>query len=241
MRLLQLFFEPQAWASLLTLTALEIVLGVDNLLFVSLAANRLPAELQDRARRTGLGLAIITRLALLFSVVWLIGLTAPAFALAGHVFSVRDLILSAGGLFLIYKATDEIHEEIDQDFGAPAERAGATGFAGVVAQIVALDVIFSLDSVMTAVGMADQVAIMAAAVTIAVGIMIWASGPVARFVASHPTVKMLALSFLLLIGVTLLAEGFGYLVPKGFLYAAIGFSLLVEALNQLARRSRPDG
>jgi len=230
--------DPQVWASLVTLTALEIVLGIDNLLFIAIVAGRLPTERQNRARQVGLALALITRLALLASIVWIIGLTRPLFDLFGRPVSWRDIVLIAGGLFLLYKGTREIHEGLEGD--APSE--GAEGvrasFAGVVAQIMLLDIVFSLDSVITAVGMANSLWVMATAIVIAVGIMLAASRPLADFVGRHPTVKMLALSFLLLIGMTLIADGAGFEVPKGYIYAAIGFSVTVEALNQLAARRR---
>jgi predicted tellurium resistance membrane protein TerC len=230
--------DPQIWASLVTLTALEIVLGIDNLVFIAILAGRLPPERQDRARQMGLGLALITRLALLVSIVWIIGLTRPLFEVLGHPVSWRDIILIAGGLFLLYKGTREIHRRLEGD--APHEMAGRAkaSFAGVVIQIMLLDVVFSLDSVITAVGMANELWVMATAIVIAVAIMLAASGPLAAFVDRHPTVKMLALSFLLLIGMTLIADGAGFHVPRGYIYAAIGFSVGVEVLNQLAARRR---
>jgi predicted tellurium resistance membrane protein TerC len=229
--------HPAAWLSLLTLTALEIVLGVDNLVFVALATQGLPSEKQALAGRLGLGLAVIFRLALLSSMFWLTRLIAPIFSLYGHGFSGRDVILLLGGLFLLYKATAEIHEEIEPSEDEFESRPIKT-MGRAIAQIALLDIVFSLDSVLTAIGMVDDLMIMASAVIIALGIMIWASGPVGRFIKQHPTVKMLALGFLLLIGMTLVVDGCGYPVPKGFIYAAIGFSLLVEALNQWARRNR---
>ena len=228
--------EPQIWASLLTLTALEIVLGVDNLVFIAILAGRLPAERQDRARRVGLALALITRLALLASIVWIIGLTRPLFEVLGHAVSWRDIILIAGGFFLLYKGTREIHERLEGDMPPEAASRARTSFGGVVVQIMLLDIVFSLDSVITAVGMANELWVMAAAIIIAVVIMLGASGPLANFVDRHPTVKMLALSFLLLIGMTLIADGAGFHVPKGYIYAAIGFAIAVEALNQFAAR-----
>lgn len=228
--------DPNIWASLVTLTVLEIVLGIDNLLFISIVADRLPVEQRDKARKIGLMLAVITRLALLASISWMMGLTKPLFELFGHAVSWRDLILVGGGGFLIYKGTTEIHHHIEHT----EEDSVATGkkatFGGVLVQIMILDIVFSLDSVITAVGMAEHVWVMATAVIIAVGIMLWAAGPVSRFVNANPTVKMLALSFLLLIGMTLVADGFGFHVPKGFIYAAMGFSVAVEALNMLSRR-----
>jgi len=229
--------DLQIWASLVTLTALEIVLGIDNLVFIAIVAGRLPLERQNRARQVGLALALITRLALLASIVWIIGLTQPLFDLFGQPVSCRDIILIAGGLFLLYKGTREIHQGLEG--GGQEEAAGGrTSFAGVIAQIMMLDVVFSLDSVITAVGMANKLWVMATAIIIAVAIMLAASKPLADFVERHPTVKMLALSFLLLIGMTLIADGAGFDVPKGYIYAAIGFSVGVEILNQFAARRR---
>ena len=237
MEFLAVFTQPEAWISLLTLTVLEIVLGVDNLVFVALATQGLPPEQQAKAARLGLTLAVFFRLALLSVMFWLVHLTQPLFSLLGHEYSGRDVILVLGGLFLVYKATDEIHEEIDPDDEANL-KSGGRSFWRAIAMIAVLDIVFSLDSVLTAIGMADHLVVMALAVIIAVGMMIWAAGPVGRFIREHPTIKMLALSFLLLIGMTLLADGFDYDIPKGFIYAAIGFSLLVETLNQWARRNR---
>jgi len=230
--------DPQIWASLLTLTALEIVLGIDNLVFIAILAGRLPAERQGRARQVGLALALITRLALLASIVWIIGLTQPLFEVLGHAVSWRDVILIAGGFFLVYKGTREIHERLEGDAPHEATSRARANFGGVVVQIMLLDIVFSLDSVITAVGMANELWVMAAAIIIAVVIMLGASGPLAAFVDRHPTVKMLALSFLLLIGMTLVADGAGFHVPKGYIYAAISFSVGVELLNQLAARRR---
>lgn len=230
--------DPQIWASLLTLTALEIVLGIDNLVFIAIIAGRLPPERQDSARQLGLALALITRLALLASIVWIIGLTRPLFEVFGHAVSWRDIILIAGGFFLLYKGTREIHHRLEGDAAPEAENTARASFAGVIAQIMLLDMVFSLDSVITAVGMASELWVMAAAIIIAVAIMLAASGPLAAFVDRHPTVKMLALSFLLLIGMALVADGVGFHLPKGYIYAAIGFSVGVEVLNQLAARRR---
>jgi predicted tellurium resistance membrane protein TerC len=230
--------DPQIWASLLTLTILEIVLGIDNLVFITILAGRLPAERQNRARQVGLALALITRLALLGSIAWIVGLTEPLFLLFGRALSWRDLILIAGGFFLLYKGTREIHHHLEGDVPRGAAVRARTSFTGVIAQIMLLDIVFSLDSVITAVGMANDFWVMATAIVIAVLIMLGASGPVSGFVNRHPTVKMLALSFLLLIGMTLVADGAGFHVPKGYIYAAIGFSIGVEALNQLAARRR---
>lgn len=230
--------DPEIWASLLTLTVLEIVLGIDNLVFIALMAERLPAESRARGRKVGLGLALITRLALLGAISWIVGLTHPIFAIGGHAVSWRDLVLMAGGFFLIYKGTVEIHEgmEVEQNPDAPRHKAPA--FVSVVLQIMVLDIVFSLDSVITAVGMAEHYLVMASAIVIAVGLMLLASGPLSDFIHRNPTVKMLALSFLLLVGMTLVADGAGFHVPKGYIYAAIGFSIAVETLNQLAARRR---
>jgi predicted tellurium resistance membrane protein TerC len=232
--------DPQVWASLVTLTALEIVLGIDNLVFIAIVAGRLPPERQNAARQVGLSLALITRLALLASITWIIGLTQPVFAIFDQPVSWRDIVLLAGGLFLLYKGTKEIHQRLEGEAHEKA-RSRRTSFAGVIAQIMVLDVVFSLDSVITAVGMANTLWVMATAIIIAVVIMLAASRPLADFVERHPTVKMLALSFLLLIGMTLIADGAGFHVPKGYIYAAIGFSVAVEGLNQFSaqrRRSR---
>ena len=229
---------PDGWIALLTLTALEIVLGIDNIVFISILAGKLPAEQQASARRTGLGLALITRLLLLLSLSWIIQLTAPLFSVLGHPFSGRDLILIVGGLFLLAKATYEIHERLEGEEGHGAAAATAS-FAAVIVQILLLDVVFSLDSVITAVGMVDELSIMVTAVIIAVGVMLLSASTISDFVNNHPTVKMLALSFLLLIGMSLLADGFGQHISKGYIYAAMGFSVFVEALNLFAKRRRP--
>ena len=229
--------DPQVWASLVTLTALEIVLGIDNLVFIAIVAGRLPPQRQNAARQVWLSLALITRLALLASITWIIGLTQPVFAIAGQPVSWRDIVLIAGGLFLLYKGTKEIHQRLEGEEQEKA-RIGRTSFTGVIVQIMVLDIVFSLDSVITAVGMANTLWVMATAIIIAVVIMLLASRPLAEFVERHPTVKMLALSFLLLIGMTLIADGAGFEVPKGYIYAAIGFSVGVETLNQFAARRR---
>jgi predicted tellurium resistance membrane protein TerC len=232
--------DPQIWASLITLTVLEIVLGVDNLVFIAIVANRLPERQRDRARKFGLALALVTRLLLLASISWLVGLTQPLFAIAGHGFSGRDLILLLGGLFLIYKGTQEIHAQLEgeEGEGAHGTSRAAASLAGAVTQIMVLDIVFSLDSVITAVGLADEFLVMAAAIVIAVAIMLVASGPLSRFINAHPTVRMLALGFLLLVGAMLVADGFGVHMPRGYIYAAIGFSILVEALNLVAAQRR---
>ncbi|HEY4666861.1 MAG TPA: TerC family protein [Anaerolineales bacterium] len=232
--------DPEIWIALLTLTALEIVLGIDNIVFISILAGKLPGPDQSRARRTGLLAAMGTRIALLFSLSWLIGLTAPLFTAFGKEISGRSIILMAGGLFLLAKSTFEIHDKLEGKSGAGSARV-IPSFRGVVIQIMLLDIVFSLDSVLTAVGMAEHLAVMVAAVVIAVLIMLAASGPISRFVSERPTVKILALSFLLLIGVSLIAEGLDFHIPKGYIYFAMAFSVFVETLNlQLrAREARP--
>ena len=232
---LRLLLDPDAWIALVTLTALEVVLGIDNVIFISILAGKLPPMQQARARRLGLGLAMLTRILLLLSLAWLARLTDPLFAVAGHAVSGRDLILLGGGLFLLAKSTFEIHEKLEGEEGQAAARVPAR-FGAVLAQIVLLDLVFSLDSVITAVGMANQLPVMVAAVMLAVGVMLLAAGAVSAFVDRHPTVKMLALSFLLLIGFSLVAEGLGLHIPKGYVYFAMAFSVLVEALNLAARR-----
>jgi predicted tellurium resistance membrane protein TerC len=222
--------DPQSWIALLTLTALEIVLGIDNIVFISILASKLPPEQQGRARRLGLLLAMGTRIALLFAITWVIRLTAPLFEVAGQEISGRDIILIGGGLFLIAKSTHEIHQKLEGEEGHSSKRIPPS-FASVILQILLLDIVFSLDSVITAVGMVDEIGIMIAAVIIAIGFMMVFAGPVSAFVEKHPTVKMLALSFLLLIGVVLIAEGFDQHVSKGYIYFAMGFSVFVEMLN----------
>jgi predicted tellurium resistance membrane protein TerC len=234
--------NPEAWVALATLTALEIVLGIDNVVFIAIVAGRLPKEEQGRAWKIGLSLACLTRLALLFSIVWIMRLTEPLLSILGREVSGRDLILLAGGLFLIGKATREIHHNLEGGEGGPhAARSGwLTTFWGVLVQIVALDIIFSLDSVITAVGIADQVAVMAIAIVLAVAVMMLAAEGINAFVARHPTVKMLALSFLVLIGMALMAEGLGQHIPKGYLYFAMGFSFFVEMLNQRVGKTKAE-
>jgi predicted tellurium resistance membrane protein TerC len=222
--------DPQGWIALATLTALELVLGIDNIVFISVLAAKLPPAEQGPARRVGLALALLSRIALLFTLTWLAGLTRPLFALAASEFSGRDLILIAGGLFLIAKATHEIHGKLE---GAESgrEAPARVSFASVIFQIMLIDVVFSLDSVITAVGMVREFSIMAIAVVISIGVMMAAAGPISAFVERHPTVKMLALSFLLLIGVALIADGFDQHIPRGYIYFAMGFSVFVEMLN----------
>jgi predicted tellurium resistance membrane protein TerC len=234
-----LVVDPAAWAALLTLIAMEIVLGIDNLIFISILTNKLPEERRSKARRVGIGLALIFRLVLLGLVSYIVRLTAPVFSVLGNELSWRDLILLAGGLFLIWKATKEIHHNVDPDPG-PDVFGGkmAQGFIAVLAQIVVLDIVFSVDSIITAVGMTNDVPIMVVAVLVTVGVMLVAADPLANFIRANPTIVMLALGFLLMIGMALVAEGFGAHVPKGYLYTAMAFSALVEGLNMLSRRAR---
>ncbi len=232
------FSDPQFWASLLTLTTMEIVLGVDNLVLLAVLADRLPQHRRAAARRLGLLMALGTRLMLLFSITWIMRLTAPILDLPWHSFSWRDIILVLGGLFLIYKATREIHHRIEGADDAGQASGRMAGFAATVVQIALLDIVFSLDSVITAVGMANDLTVMVTAVVIAMAVMMAGANTVAAFIGRHPTVKMLALGFLLLIGATLMAEGFGAHLPKGYIYAAMGFSALLEVLNQLVTRRR---
>jgi predicted tellurium resistance membrane protein TerC len=228
--------EPQSWVAFATLLALEIVLGIDNIIFISILAGKLPtAEQQKRARFMGLALAMVTRIGLLFSLAWIMRLTTPLFNLFGQEISGRDLILILGGLFLIGKSTHEIHQKLE---GAEGHASAATAptFASVIVQILLLDIVFSLDSVITAVGMVDKIGIMVSAVVVAVGFMMLGAGPISAFVEKHPTVKMLALSFLLLIGVTLMGEGFEQHISKGYIYFAMAFSVFVEMLNLRLRK-----
>ena len=235
---MNVLLSPEAWLGLLTLTVLEIVLGIDNIIFISILAGKLPREQQGRARRVGLAGAMVTRIALLAALAWIIRLTEPLFQVVGHPVSGRDVILVGGGLFLIAKSTREIHEGLEGD----ADRAGTrsrASFGAVVGQIVLLDIVFSLDSVITAVGMARHLPVMIAAVVLAVGVMMFAAAPISDFVHRHPTVKMLALSFLLMIGVALIADGLGQHIAKGYIYFAMGFSVFVELLNIRMRARTP--
>jgi len=237
---MDLLTNPEIWISLLTLTVLEIVLGIDNIVFISVLTSRLPREQQANGRRIGLGLALIMRILLLLTLSWVIGLTAPLFTLVGMEFSGRDLILIGGGLFLLAKATTEIHEGLEGGGHKEGEIPKSISFRGVLIQIALLDIVFSLDSVITAVGMADEILVMISAVVIAIGVMLLAAEPLSKFVEEHPTVKMLALSFLLLIGMSLVADGFDVHIPKGYIYFAMGFSVFVEMLNLRIRgRTEP--
>lgn len=229
--------SPEIWASLLTLTALEVVLGIDNVIFISIIAQKLPVEDREKARKIGLMGALFMRVALLFSITWIIGLTEPLFTLFGTVYSWRDFVLVGGGLFLLFKGTTEIHNTVEGDEEDEGDGVKYTLFK-VVMQIMILDVVFSLDSVITAIGMSDQLVVMVTAVTIAIGVMMWAAEPLARFIEEHPTIKMLALSFLLLVGIVLVADGLHNHVPRGYLYFAISFSIAVEFLNQLVSRRK---
>ncbi|WEZ82477.1 TerC family protein [Rhizobium sp. 32-5/1] len=240
--ILLLMQDPAAWIALITLIIMEVVLGIDNLIFISILTNKLPAESRERARRIGIGLALVMRLGLLGTVAWIVQLTAPVFTIMGNEFSWKDMILIAGGLFLVWKATKEIHhsvdpEDHDEDFIAKSSTATTT-FAAAIGQILLLDLVFSVDSIITAVGMTPHLPIMVVAVVVAVTVMLVAAGPLARFIEKNPTIVMLALGFLLMIGTTLIAEGMGFHVPKGYVYAAMAFSALVEVLNMLTRRKR---
>ncbi|WP_024519418.1 TerC family protein [Bradyrhizobium sp. Tv2a-2] len=240
--MIELLVSPEAWAALLTLTALEIVLGIDNVIFISVIVSRIPEPNATRARRIGLALALVFRVVLLSILVWLIGLTEAVLTVNGQAFSWRDIILIGGGLFLIGKATHEIHGEVEGlAAGANGKDHGSSAFLLAIAQITVIDMVFSLDSIITAIGMAQELAIMIAAVVIACFIMYASSGPVARFVAAHPTTKMLALAFLVLIGVALVADGFKFHIPRGYIYFAIAFSAAVEFFNVLARQNRKAG
>ncbi len=238
--MLELLYDPNVWAAFLTLTAMEIVLGIDNIVFISVLVSRLPKEQADRARRLGLSLALIFRIALLLVISWIIGLTQPAFDILGFAPSWKDLILIVGGAFLIYKATHEMHAEIEEPHEEEdnLKKTASMAFAAIISQIIVIDLVFSIDSIVTAVGMADHVEVMIAAVIVAVGVMFVASGPVADFVAKHPTTKMLALAFLLLIGTSLVADGLGFHIPKGYIYSAMAFSVLVEAVNIFAKERK---
>ena len=229
---------PEAWIALATLTVMEIVLGIDNMVFIAIVAGRLPEGEQGRAWKLGLGLAMLSRLALLFSIVWIMRLTQPFFSLFGRDFSGKDLILIAGGVFLMWKSTREIHHKLEEEEKEEGKKPRPASFGRILVQIVLLDVIFSLDSVITAVGIANHVAVMAIAIVLAVGVMMLSAQGISGFISRHPTVKMLALSFLLLIGTTLVAEGLGQHIPKGYLYFAMGFSIFVEVLNIRAGKGK---
>lgn len=241
--LLSLAMDPAAWVALVTLIAMELVLGIDNLIFIAILTNKLPEARRHVARRVGIGLAVILRLALLATIAFIVTLTTPLFSVLGQDFSWRDLILIGGGLFLVWKATKEIHHRVDPNPGPDMFDVGqaTVGFASAMGQIVMLDLVFSIDSIITAVGMTEHVPIMVIAVVVAVAVMLVAATPLANFIAANPTIVMLALAFLLMIGMVLIAEGFGAHVPKGYVYAAMAFSVAVEGLNMLARRARQKG
>lgn len=231
--------DPHTWLSLLVLAALEIVLGIDNLLFIAVLTDRLPEEQRPRAQRAGLAFALFTRIVLLTAIAWIVTLTEPLFSLFAREISWRSLILISGGLFLIVKATGEIHDAVEGDPGRKrSPRGKGTSFVAVVVQIGLIDVVFSLDSVVTAVGMVDELWVMVTAIVVAIGVMMIASAPLAKFVVQYPTIKMLALSFLLVIGIFLIADGLGFRIPKGYLYFSLAFSVMVETLNHWMRRRR---
>jgi predicted tellurium resistance membrane protein TerC len=232
--------DPAAWVALVTLVVMEVVLGIDNLIFISILTNKLPPEHRDRARKIGIALALIMRLGLLGTIAWIVQLTQPIFTAFGHGFSWKDIILIAGGGFLIYKATHEMHAAMEEPHEVGLAEAAKASLQAILVQIVVIDMVFSIDSIITAVGMvpADQVAVMIAAVLVAVAVMFFASGPIAKFVADHPTTKMLALAFLLFIGVSLVADGLGFHIPKGYIYSAMGFSVLVEAINIIVKQRK---
>ena len=235
--MIELMLDPANWLALLTLTALELVLGIDNVIFISILVDKLPPAQREVARRIGLFLAMFMRIALLFLLSWMVGLTAPLFTLLTQDISGRDLILLVGGVFLLWKSTKEIHQLLEGEEGASSSAVKAT-FTAVITQIILIDLVFSLDSIITAVGMVDEIAIMVAAVVISVGLMMLFASSIGRFVSAHPTVKMLALAFLFVIGVVLVADGMGHHVPKGYVYAALAFSLGVEMLNIRQRKRR---
>jgi predicted tellurium resistance membrane protein TerC len=230
--------NPEIWIALATLTALELVLGIDNIIFISILAGKLPPERRDKARRLGIMLAAVSRLGLLMAIAWIVGLTAPLFELFGHAFSWRDLILIGGGLFLIGKATHEIHQKLEGAAGhvSPGAATATATFGGVIMQIMLLDIVFSLDSIITAVGMVDQRWVMVTAILASIVFMLMFARPLGEFVERHPTVKVLALSFLIMIGLVLMADGFGQHIPKGYVYAAMAFSVFVELINLAIRR-----
>jgi len=237
--MLELLTDPQAWIAFATLTALELVLGIDNIIFISILVDKLPAAKRELARRIGLFMAMFMRIGLLMVLAWIVGLTAPLFTVLSQEISGRDVILIAGGIFLIWKSTGEIHQSMEGEEGKSSSAVKAT-FAAVIMQIMVVDLVFSLDSIITAVGMVDDLPVMIAAVIASVGLMMLFAGPIGRFVSSHPTIKMLALSFLVVVGVVLVAEGFDHHVPKGYVYFAMAFSLGVEMLNiRMRKRVRP--
>ena len=236
--MLDLLADPSTWIAFATLTVMEVVLGIDNVIFISVLVSKLPKEQADRARVIGIGLALLFRVALLLVLSWIIALSEPVFTVFGHGFSWRDIILLAGGLFLIYKAVTEMHSEIEGPGHDDLTQRAKAALSVIVMQIILLDLVFSIDSIITAIGMAQHVEVMIAAVAVAVGLMFWASGPISAFVSRHPTTKMLALAFLVLIGVTLAADGLGFHIDKGYIYAAMAFAVLVEAINIFSRQRK---
>ncbi|WP_019142293.1 TerC family protein [Noviherbaspirillum massiliense] len=235
--MLELLSDPQVWIAFATLTALELVLGIDNIIFISILVDKLPQHQRELTRRLGLFMAMFMRIGLLLILSWIVGMTEPLFSILGKGFSGRDLVLVAGGLFLLWKSVSEIHETFEGAEGSTGGAVKAT-LAGAIVQIMLIDLVFSLDSIITAVGMVDEVAVMIAAVIASVGMMMFFAGPIGRFVSAHPTIKMLALSFLVVVAVVLIAEGFGHHVPKGYIYSAMAFSVVVEMLNiRLRKRS----
>ena len=233
--MLALLSDPQAWMAFFTLTALELVLGIDNIIFISILVDKLPAQQKEMARKLGLFLAMFMRIALLLTLSWIVGLTTPLFTLLGQDFSGRDLVLLFGGLFLLWKSVGEIHETLESNQDEQATRSAVT-FQGIIFQIILIDLVFSLDSIITAVGMVESVIVMIAAVIASVGLMMVFASAIGKFVSAHPTIKMLALAFLVAIGVILIAESFGHHVPKGYIYSAMAFSVMVEMLNLRLRR-----
>jgi predicted tellurium resistance membrane protein TerC len=237
--MLELLTSPDVWIAFLTLTALELVLGIDNIVFISILADKLPEEQRDLARRVGLSFALLSRIALLLLLSWIIGLTAPLFSVLGQEISGRDLILIGGGLFLLYKSTREVHRLLEGEEGEGSSRVSAA-FWSVILQIIIIDSVFSIDSIITAVGLVDEIAVMIAAVIVAVLLMMVFAGPIGRFVSAHPTIKMLALSFLFMIGTVLIADGLDQHVPRGYIYFAMAFSIIVELLNMRLREQKAD-
>jgi predicted tellurium resistance membrane protein TerC len=237
--MLELLTSPDVWIAFLTLTALELVLGIDNIVFISILADKLPEEQRDIARRVGLSFALLSRIALLLLLSWIIGLTAPLFSVLGQEISGRDLILIGGGLFLLYKSTREVHQLLEGEEGEDSSRASAALWS-VILQIIIIDSVFSIDSIITAVGLVDEIAVMVAAVIVAVLLMMVFAGPIGRFVSAHPTIKMLALSFLFMIGTVLIADGLDQHVPRGYIYFAMAFSIIVELLNMRLREQKAD-
>jgi predicted tellurium resistance membrane protein TerC len=234
--MMALLADPQMWIAFATLTALELVLGIDNIIFISILVDKLPVERREFARRIGLFAAMFMRIGLLLTLAWIVGMTAPLFSVFGQGISGRDLVLILGGLFLLWKSVGEIHQTMEGEDEMNAAGAVKATFAAIIMQIMVIDIVFSLDSIITAVGMVSEVAVMIAAVIVSVGLMMLFAGPIGRFVSAHPTIKMLALAFLVVIGVVLIADGLGYHMPKGYIYTAMAFSLLVEMLNMRMRK-----